>query len=135
LDKQGLIGQSSPLRWDESLQAEVVKYLGFDAENPLLKREIAGILTANNLDTESGEVLSGPLKELGQYREKSLAFSKKLGSSRISPALSQNLSPQSSGNSRSGYNILVPLLLAGLVLTTILVGAIVIRNRAKRERP
>jgi hypothetical protein len=135
LDKQGLIGQSIPLRWDESLQAEVVKYLGFDAENPLLKREIAGILTANNLDTESGEVLSGPLKELGQYREKSLAFSKKLGSSRISPALSQNLSPQSSGNSRSGYNILVPLLLAGLVLTTILVGAIVIRNRAKRERP
>lgn len=134
LEKEGLIGQSIPLRWDENLQAEVVKYLGFDAENPLLKREVAGILAANNLDFESGEVLSGPLRELGQYREKMLAFSKKLGSSRISPALSQKFSPQSSGKSRSGFNTLIPLLLAGFVLTAILVGAIYIRNRAKRER-
>jgi hypothetical protein len=101
----------------------------------LLKREIAGILAANNLDTESGEVLSGPLWELGQYREKALAFSKKLGSPRISPALSQKFSPQSSGKSQSGFNYLVPLLLAGFVLTAILVVAIYIRNRAKRERP
>jgi hypothetical protein len=135
LDKKGLIGQRIPLRWDESLQKEVVKFLGFDAENPFLKREIAGILAANNLDTESGEVLGGPLKELGQYREKVLAFSKKLGSSRISPALSQKFSPQSSGKPRSGYTYLIPLLLAGFVLTAILVGAIYIRNRAKRERP
>ena len=135
LDKKGLIGQRIPLRWDESLQKEVVKFLGFDAENPFLKREIAGILAANNLDTESGEVLSGPLRELGQYREKVLAFSKKLGSSRISPVLSQKFSPQSSGKPRSGFNTLIPLLLAGFVLTAILVGAIYIRNRAKRERP
>jgi hypothetical protein len=135
LDKKGLIGQSVPLRWDESLQEEVVKYLGFDAENPLLKREIAGILATNNLDTESGEVLGGSLNELGQYRERALAFGKKLGSSRISPALSQKLSPQSSGRSRSGFNYLVPLLLAGFVLITILVGAVYIRNRANRERP
>ena len=135
LDKKDLIGQSIPLRWDESLQAEVVKYLGFDAENLLLKREIAGILAANNLDPESGEVLDGPLRELGQYREKALALGKKLGSSRISPALSQRLSPQSSGASRSGFNTLVPLLLAGFVLTVILLGMIYIRNRAKRERP
>jgi hypothetical protein len=134
LDKKDLIGQSMPLRWDENLQAEVVKYLGFDAENPLLKREISGILTANNLDTESGDVLGGPLKELGQYREKALAFSKKLDSSRISPALSQKFSPQSSGKSRSGFNYLVPFLLAGFILTAILVGAICIRIRAKRER-
>jgi hypothetical protein len=134
LDKKGLIGQSVPLRWDESLQEAVVKYLGFDAENPLLKREIAGILATNNLDTESGEVLGGSLKELGQYRERALAFGKKLGSSRISPALSQKFSPQSSGRSRSGFNYLVPLFLAGFVLTAILVGAIYIRNRANRER-
>jgi len=135
LDKKGLIGQSIPLRWDENLQTEVVKYLGFDAENPLLKREIAGILAANNLDTESGEVLGGSLWELGQYREKALALGKKLGSSRISPALSQKFSPQSSGKSRSGFNYLVPLLLAGFVLTAILVGVIYIRVRANRERP
>ena len=133
LDKQGLIGQSIPLSWDKNLQAEVVNQLGFDAENPLLKREISGILTANNLDTESGEVLSGPLKELAQYREKSLAFSKKLGVSRISPALSQKLSPQSSGNPRSGFNILFLLLPAGLVLIMILAGTLFIRNRTKRE--
>jgi hypothetical protein len=135
LDKKGLIGQSIPLRWDESLQAEVVKYLGFDAENPLLKREIAGILAANNLDPESGEELDGPLRELGQYREKALALGKKLDSSRISPALSQRLGPQSSGALRSGFNTLVPLLLAGFVLAVILAGSIYIRNRAKRERP
>jgi len=134
LDKRDLIGQSIPLRWDESLQKDVVKYLGFDAENPMLKREIAGILTENNLDTESGEVLSGPLRELGQYREKVLAFSKKLGSSRISPALSQSLSPQPSGKSRSGFNTLVLFLLVGFVLTGVLVGAIYIRIRAKRDK-
>ena len=135
LDKKDLIGQSIPLRWDENLQTEVVKYLGFDAENPLTKREIAGILAANNLDAESGEALGGPLRELGQYREKALAFSKKLDSFRISPALSQRFSPQSSGRSRSGFNYFVLLLLAGFVLTGVLVGAIYIRIRAKRERP
>jgi hypothetical protein len=135
MDKQGLIGPCMPLRWDVSLQAEVVKYLGFDAENPLLKREIAGILAANNLDQESGEVLGGPLRELGRYREKVLAFSKKLGSSRISPALSRKFGPQSSGKSRSGFNALLPLLLAGFVLTAVLTGVITIRIRAKRERP
>ncbi len=135
LDKKDLIGQSIPLRWDENLQTEVVKYLGFDAENPLLKREIAGILAANNLDAESGEALGGPLRELGQYREKALAFSKKLDSFRISPALSQRFSPQSSGRSRSGFNYFVLLLLAGFILTGVLVGAIYIRIRAKRERP
>jgi hypothetical protein len=135
LEKKDLIGPSIPLRWDETLQAEVVHYLGFDAENPLLKREIAGILTINRLDAESGEVLSGPLKELGQYRETSLAFRKKIGSSRISPALSQKLSSHSSQKPRSGFSYLVPLLLAGLVLTASLVGALFIRNRAKRARP
>jgi hypothetical protein len=130
-----LIGQSIPLRWDENLQTEVVKYLGFDAENPLIKREIAGILAANNLDAESGEALGGPLRELGQYREKARAFSKKLDSFRISPALSQRFSPQSSGRSRSGFNYFVLLFLAGFVLTGVLVGAIYIRIRAKRERP
>jgi len=135
LDKKGLIGQSMPLRWDENLQTEVVKHLGFDAENPLLKREIAGILAANNLDAESGEALGGPLGEIGQYREKALAFSKKLGSSRISPALSQRFNPQSSGRSRSGFNYFVLFLLSGFVLTSILVGTIYIRIRAKRERP
>jgi hypothetical protein len=134
LDKKGLIGQSMPLRWDESLQAEVVKYLGFDAENPLLKREITGILAANNLDAESGEVSGGPLKEIGQYRERAMAFGKKLGSSRISPALSQKFSPRSSERSRSGFNYLALFLLAGFILTAILAGAFYIRIRAKRER-
>lgn len=133
LDKRGLIGQSMPLRWDENLQTEVVRYLGFDAENPLLKREIAGILSANNLDTESGEVLSGPLKELGLYREKALVFSQKSGSSRISPALSQRLSLQSSREPQSGFKALIPLLLAGFVLIIVLAGVIYIRMRAKQD--
>lgn len=135
LDKKGLIGLSVPIIWDEGLQGEVVKYLGFDAENPLIKREITGILAANNLDTESGEVLDGPLRDLGQYRERALALGKKLGSSRISPALTQKLGPQSSGRFRSGFNSLILLLVAGIVLTGVLVAAIFIRFRAKRERP
>jgi len=135
LDKKGLIGQSMPLRWDESLQAEVVKYMGFDAENPMLKREIAGILSANNLDSESGEVVDGPFRELGQYRERAMALGKKMGSSRISPALSQKLNPQSSGRSPSGFNYIILFLLAGFILVAILSGVIYMRNRARRERP
>lgn len=135
LDKQGLIGRGMPLRWDESLQAEVVQRLGFDAENPLVKREIAGILSTNNLDAGSGGILDGSLREPSQYRERAIAFGKKLGSSRIAPALSRRLGPQSSEGSRSGFNYLFPFLLAGLALAVILAGVFWIRYRASRERP
>ena len=44
LDRSWLRGPLLPLRWDEARQREVVRELGFDAENPMVKAEISRIV-------------------------------------------------------------------------------------------
>ena len=44
LDRRWMLGNRLPLRWDETRQQQVVRALGFDAENPLVKAEISRIL-------------------------------------------------------------------------------------------
>ncbi len=134
LDKRGMMGLRIPLRWDPTVQAEVVKQLGFDAENPLIKREIAGILSAENFMEGAGEEDEQKIRQLGLYRERAMAFEKKFASTRISPAQSQRLDSARSRLNRSGFTTFVPLL-AGLLLGfTILVGMILIRRRARQNR-
>lgn len=44
LDRSWLRGPLMPMRWDAEQQQQVVKELGFDAENPMVKTEIARIV-------------------------------------------------------------------------------------------
>ncbi|MCP5522260.1 MAG: hypothetical protein H7A46_12010 [Verrucomicrobiales bacterium] len=44
LDRSWLRGPLLPLAWEEAQQTEVVKELGFDAENPMVKAEISRIV-------------------------------------------------------------------------------------------
>jgi hypothetical protein len=44
LDRAWLRGPLLPLRWEEAQQSEVVRELGFDAENPMVKAEISRIV-------------------------------------------------------------------------------------------
>lgn len=44
LDRSWLRGPLLPLRWDAARQQQVVKELGFDAENPMVKTEISRIV-------------------------------------------------------------------------------------------
>ncbi len=44
LDRRWMQGVMLPVRWDEQLQAQAVKDLGFDPENPMVKMEVSRIL-------------------------------------------------------------------------------------------
>ena len=45
LDNSWLLGRMIPLRWEGSVQAEVIQMLDFDVENPLVKAEMSQILS------------------------------------------------------------------------------------------
>jgi len=44
LDRQQMLGVMIPLRWEDSVQAEATRKLGFDPENPMVRTEVAQIL-------------------------------------------------------------------------------------------
>jgi LPXTG-motif cell wall-anchored protein len=44
LDRSWMLGPNLPFRWDTSLEPELVKSLGFDPENPMVKMEVSRIL-------------------------------------------------------------------------------------------
>ena len=45
LDNSWLLGRMIPLRWEGSVQAEVIQMLEFDVENPWVKAEMSQILS------------------------------------------------------------------------------------------
>ena len=62
LDQSWILGRMIPLRWESSVQSELVKYLGFDVENPLVKSEMSQILSVkptpdNQFDPMAGNLL------------------------------------------------------------------------------
>lgn len=63
LDRSWMIGSMIPLRWGSKLQDEVVKRLGFDAENPMVKAEMKQILSmgdyAGMQDQASADIFEG----------------------------------------------------------------------------
>lgn len=134
LDKRGLMGRRLPAKWDEKMQAEVVKHLGFDAENPMIMREIAGILSTNNFDEENMDSLNGSPREISLYRERAITFAQKFGSTRISPAKTWELNSQTPPSTDSGFQTSLALILGGFLILILLSGALYIRLRAKQMR-
>jgi len=45
LDQSWILGRMLPMRWESSVQSKLVKFLGFDVENPLVKSEMSQILS------------------------------------------------------------------------------------------
>ena len=45
LDRSTMLGTMIPLKWNQSMQADLVKQLGFDPESPMIKNEISQILS------------------------------------------------------------------------------------------
>ena len=45
LDRSTMLGTMMPLKWDQSMQSDLVKQLGFDPESPMIKNEISQILS------------------------------------------------------------------------------------------
>ena len=137
LDKRGMMGPRLPLRWDAAIQAQVVKYLGFDAENPMIRQEIAGILSTENfrssvLSLEENKI-KGSLMELDLYSESIQSFGRRFSSKRISPA--QNQSMGTSRSNRTGpLSNSTRLAAAGAaILAIILVVSLIIFIKRRRK--
>ncbi len=45
LDRSIMLGRMIPLRWERKIQSDLVKSLGFDVENPMVKSEMSQILS------------------------------------------------------------------------------------------
>ena len=45
LDRSIMLGRKIPLRWERKIQSDLVKSLGFDVENPMVKSEMSQILS------------------------------------------------------------------------------------------
>ncbi len=133
LDKRGMMEMFIPLRWDENMQAQVVRHLGFDAENPLIRREITGILSLDRFSADTGAAADSSSRIFSQYREGAVAFERKFGSERISPALTQELHASGSPAAGSGFDLVFPLLLGGALILIISAAALYLRHRAQQK--
>ena len=79
-----------PLKWEAQKRAEVVKYSGFDAENPQVKTEISQILSRCPLPAAEATQLNagakGPADKFEQYSEERLEHKDRQPATRMSPA-------------------------------------------------
>jgi len=62
LNQSWVLGRMIPLRWESSVQSELVQFLGFDVESPLIKAEMSQILSIkpvfeNSLDPLENNLL------------------------------------------------------------------------------
>lgn len=134
LDKRWMTGLLLPLRWNEKMQSEVVKSLGFDAENPMVKTEMSSILSLDLFkhaeDDEFREELGSILDD---YSEGTLEFEADPDAERVSPATLRELTSYETALPRSGLKLkAIVYAMSGLVLL-ILAGGFIIWIRARRK--
>lgn len=134
LDKQWIMGPLLPLRWGEDIQSDVVKFLGFDAESPMIKTEMSNIMSLDFFRNSEEALSVDNLRDvLDKYSEELFKFQGEPDTKRFSPAKFQELVSQESANSRSGLNLKMILFITGSFVLLILgVGAfILVRARKK----
>ena len=134
LDKKWMTGPLIPLRWDKKMQSDVVKFLGFDAENPMVKTEMSSIMSfdffAQREDIGSTKSLEDTLAE---YSEDIFGFEGEPEVAKISPAIYRKLTSPESSHSKSGLNLKIILLISGFIVLLVLAGGIFILLRARKK--
>jgi len=133
LDRQWIMGTLIPTRWSEKMRSEMVKYLGFDVENPMVKMEISGILSAGALTSGNGDAgNSSGDKVLAEYSEGALKLQDMRLGARVSPAQFRELGSAAAKN--NGLSLKLILILSALVIAIILSGSALILIRTKRVK-
>ncbi|UCE04664.1 MAG: hypothetical protein JSW07_13680, partial [bacterium] len=133
LDIKIMMGSMIPLRWGKKIQSDVVKTLGFDGENPMVKLEISQILSLRPATmNEDNESIGSSFGTLGRYTEEVLDFNKNSKTTTLSPAQLQNLVSPGSMDFKSGLNLKVALFISGLFLLILSLGGFIL-IRAKRK--
>jgi len=132
LDKRWMMGTMIPLRWGEKIQSDIVRFLGFDAENPMVKTEISSIMSFN-FSQESEEVWASE-ETLDRYSEEVLKFGIGVTAARVSPARFQEFISPVSSNSKSGLNLKILLSVIGVAVLLVLAGGGFVLLRARRKK-
>jgi len=134
LDKKWMMGPLLPLRWDEKIQSDVVKFLGFDAENPMIKTEMSSIISLDLFkQTEDDELRENLGDVFDEYSEEALGFEAEPNVERVSPAKYHELTSSEATHSKSGLNLKTILYGMGIVALFILAAGsfVLIRERRK----
>ncbi len=131
-DREWVLGRMIPLKWGEGTQSEVVKLLGFDAESPMVKREMSQILSLGASIPDS-EGLTGPEESaLDVYREEAFQVEEKSSVAMISPAQIQELASSEPGFLGLGSTLRITLIVVGGMILSILVGGVFVLLRARK---
>ena len=135
LEKKWMMGPLLPLRWDKKIQSDVVKFLGFDAENPLVKTEMSSIISLDlfrqTVDDKLRETLGDILDE---YSENAVEFEAESDSERVSPAKLRELTLSSPAQAKSGSQLKIILYGSGILAFLILGGGLLVLIRASRKQ-
>jgi hypothetical protein len=134
LDKKWIMGPLLPLRWGEDIQSDVVKFLGFDAESPMVKAEMSSIMSVDFFKSNEEALSVDNLGDvLDEYSEELFKFQGEPDSKRISPSKFQELVSQESANSRSGLNLKMIVFITGSFVLLIFGVGVFILVRARKK--
>jgi len=134
LDKRWMTGPLLPLRWDDKMQSDVVKFLGFDAENPMVKTEMSSILSIDLFkQTETDELREEVGNILDEYSEGLLEFEAEPNDERVSPAKLRELTSSETAMPKSGIRLKTILYAMSALILLILAGGSIIWIRARRK--
>ncbi len=134
LDKKWMMGPLLPLRWDEKIRSDVVKLLGFDAENPMIKTEMSSIISLDLFKQAEDDELRENLGDIfDEYSEEVFGFDTEPNEERLSPAKYQELTSSETANPKSGLNLKTILIGMCIIVLFILTAGsfVLIRERRK----
>jgi len=135
LDKKWIMGSLLPLSWSRKMQSNVVKYLGFDAENPMVKREISSILSlSSSKPTMDREAINSIRDIFNDYSEQIVAYEVEQKPARVSPAQFRELVSQTASNPKSGVNLKITSAVMSLFVLSTLTGGLFILLRSHRRK-
>lgn len=134
LDKKWMTGPLIPLRWDKKIQSDVVKFLGFDAENPMVKTEMSSIMSFDFFTQKEDTGSTGSLEDiLAEYSEDIFGFEGEPEIAKVSPAIYRKLTSPELARSKSGLNLKLILFISGFIVLLVLAGGIFILLRARKK--
>lgn len=134
LDARWTRGTLIPHKWGEKMQSDVVKYLGFDAESPMVKMEISSIMSINrSIRMEDNGNIGSSRDELNEYREDVLEYENGSAIGRVSPAQLRELSSTGSATPKSGLNFKMILTITSIIVLLIFVGGLFILLKSRRR--
>jgi hypothetical protein len=135
LDRGWVLGKMIPLKWDEKVQSEVIKSLGFDAENPMVKAEVSQILAIGLTSSgKSGEVPDTSQGIFYGYEERIVEYDDEPPVAMLSPVQMSGMDSPEPDSSGGGWTLrTTSFILIGISLLILAGGAFIILRARRRE--